>query len=227
VAILVRDRADAYALAGRLAAPDALQVADRFHLVRHVSDALKVLLHSRRWHPSASGCQSGLSPHPAATPTVSPTDASLKALQSTPRKRALWEAVQQHRDRGPSLRQLARTFGLDRRTLRRYLAADQPPMYPSRRPRPTQLSPYSDHLAARWALGCHHARRLSHELVQRGYQGSESMVRQVLQPWRLRQEARPSALTASPRSRLLLPPAGGLTEVAQEAFARVLQANPL
>ena len=46
VAILVRDRADAYALAGRQAAPHVLQVADRFHLVRNVGEALKTLLHS-------------------------------------------------------------------------------------------------------------------------------------------------------------------------------------
>src|SRR5215510_14290684 len=52
VTILARDRADAYALAGRQAAPDALQVADRFHLMRNVSAALKELLHSRRWRQS-------------------------------------------------------------------------------------------------------------------------------------------------------------------------------
>jgi transposase len=50
VAILVRDGADAYVLAGRQAAPDVLQVADRFHLVRNVGGALKTLLYSSRWH---------------------------------------------------------------------------------------------------------------------------------------------------------------------------------
>lgn len=49
VAVLARDRDDSHALAGRLAAPDALQVADRFHLVRNVSDALQGLLRSHRW----------------------------------------------------------------------------------------------------------------------------------------------------------------------------------
>lgn len=48
VAILVRDRADAYALAGRLANPEIMQVADRFHLVCNVGDALKELLRSQR-----------------------------------------------------------------------------------------------------------------------------------------------------------------------------------
>jgi transposase len=40
VTILVRDRAEAYALAGRQAVPEAFQVADRLHLVRNVGDAL-------------------------------------------------------------------------------------------------------------------------------------------------------------------------------------------
>jgi transposase len=47
VAILVHDRADAYALAGRSANPEIMQVADRFHLVCNVSDALQQLLHSQ------------------------------------------------------------------------------------------------------------------------------------------------------------------------------------
>jgi len=107
VAILVRDRAHADALAGRLAAPDALQVADRVHRLRHVSEALKALLPSRRWHPPATDPQPELSPHASTTLTVSPTDTPPKAMQPTPRTRAVWEAVQQRRGLGQSLRQLA------------------------------------------------------------------------------------------------------------------------
>jgi transposase len=53
------------------------------------------------------------------------------------------------------------------------------------------------------------------------------MVRKLLQPWRTPREASPSELTASRLSRLILQPAGRLTEADQEALARVLQANPL
>ena len=49
IRVLVRDRSEAYALAGRTGAPQAIQVVDRFHLARNVSDALKKLLRSRRW----------------------------------------------------------------------------------------------------------------------------------------------------------------------------------
>jgi transposase len=224
VTIFVHDRADAYALAGRQAVPDALQVADRFHLVRNVGDALKTLLHSRRWRP----------PTPAAPREGAPCGALANAAellskppQPTPRKRAIWEAVQQHRGLGQSLRQIAQALGLDRRTVRKYLAANQPPVYPARRPRPTQLSPYLSYLAERWAQGCHNARRLYRELVQHGYRGSEVMVRVVVRPWRVRQETCRQELTPSRLARLLLQPAGGLTEAEREALEGFLHANPL
>jgi hypothetical protein len=41
--------------------PEIVQVADRFHLARHVIDPLKQLLHSHRWHsPSAAAQHSPL-----------------------------------------------------------------------------------------------------------------------------------------------------------------------
>jgi transposase len=175
IAVLVSDRADAYALVGRVAAPDALQVADRFHLVRNVSDALKTLLHAHRWCQPPIMVQPADSPPLATVPTPSPDAIHSQAPQPTPRKRAVWEAVHQAQGLGQSGRQIARAAGRDRRTVRKYLAAAQPPVYPTRRPRPTQLTPYVGCLAERWAQGCHNARRLYHELVQQGYHGSESV----------------------------------------------------
>jgi hypothetical protein len=132
-----------------------------------VSGALKALLYSGRWHPPATGPQPELLPQTSTTPSASRTHTSPKACQPTPRKRAIWEAVQQRRGLGQSLRQIAPALGLDRRTVRKYLAADQPPVYPTRRPRPTQLTPYLEYLAERWTQGCHNARRLYHEWVPR------------------------------------------------------------
>jgi len=48
VEIIVRDRAEAYAEGARQGAPDAIQVADRFHLVQNASTALDELLKTRR-----------------------------------------------------------------------------------------------------------------------------------------------------------------------------------
>ena len=57
----------------------------------------------------------------------------------------------------------------------------------ARRPRPTQMTPYLSYLAERWAQGCHHARRLYQELIERGYRRSEGMARVVVRPCRRRQ----------------------------------------
>lgn len=227
VAILVRDRADAYARAGRQAAPDALQVADRFHLLRNVGNALKAVLHLQRWRQPATVAQPAGVPVMASELPASPAQHAKEFAQPTPRKRAMWEAVQQRRGLGQSLRQIARAVGLDRRTVRKYLTAEQPPVYPPRRPRPTQLSPYLSYLAERWTEGCHNARRLHQELVQRGYQGSEGMVRVVVRPWRGRQDTSRQELTSSRLARLVLQPASKLTEAEREALEGFLHVNPL
>ena len=126
VAILVRDRAGAYALAGRQAAPDALHVADRVHLIRNARDAFKAWLHSRRWHPPTTTAAPAVSPLVPSAPTSSPVESLHRVPRATPRKRASWEAVQRRRGLGQSLRQIAQVLGVDRRTVRKYLAAAQP-----------------------------------------------------------------------------------------------------
>ena len=110
--------------------------------------------------------------------------------------------------------------------MRKSLAGEQPPVYPPRRPRPTQLTPYLGYLAKRWAAGCHNARRLSQELVDRGDKGSASRVRKILPPWRARPEVGPLTLPPAPRTWLRLRPAARLTEGDRETLEGFLPANP-
>jgi len=51
----------------------------------------------------------------------------------TPRQQARWHAVQAAKRRGLSIRAIARVLGVSRNTVRRYVAADSPPVYPERR----------------------------------------------------------------------------------------------
>jgi hypothetical protein len=102
----------------------------------------------------------------------------------------------------------------------------QPPVYPVRRPRPTQLTPYVGYLAEHWTQGCHNASRLDRELVQRGSRGSAGMVRVVVRPWRTRQQGSPPALRPAQFSRLILQLAGRWTEGEQETLEAFLRVNP-
>jgi hypothetical protein len=136
--------------------------------VRNVGDALKALLHSRRWRQPSIATPPEIGLVATSAPPASAAEAPGNTVQPTPRKRLVWEAVQERRGLGQSLCQIAQAWGVDRRTVRRYVAMAQPPVYPARRRRPTQLTPYLGYLAERWAQGCHNARRLHQEVVRRG-----------------------------------------------------------
>ena len=225
VDILVRDRAEAYALAGHTAAPQALQVVDRFHLARNVSDALRELLRSRRWTIPAQ--ETGLAIHLEIYRVPAAAALEMKEPKATPRKEALWEAVQQRKGSGQYIRAMARELGVCRRTVRKYLAADRPPGYRSRQSRHTKLAPYLSYMHQRWQEGCHSARRIYGELVGRGYQGSESQVRATVRPWRSKRPSAPH--TNRPTTGFhwwVLRPNQHLRESSKQELADFLEANP-
>lgn len=219
IRVLARDRAEAYALAGRTAAPGALQVADRFHLVCNVSDALKELVRSGHWSlPTPVGESEKASGEPPSSGPTTPEEQP----QATPRKQAAWEAVQQRKATGQPIKSIARELGMDRRTVRKYLATNQAPVCSPRR---TKLTPYLLDLWQRWTQGCHNARRLYQELLQQGYRGSEGLVKRAVRPWRSTQKPpKPRQTAAFPW--LVLRPSSGLTDPEREELERILQANP-
>ncbi len=117
VEVLARDRAWAYRLAGQTALPQAQQVADRFHLLQNVSLALKDLLNSRRWQQPASSGEPG---------------SASSESRATRSKRGRSEAVRDLKDCGLSLSAIARKLSLNRKTVSKYMASDQPPEYAGR-----------------------------------------------------------------------------------------------
>lgn len=210
-----------------MGAPAAVQVADRFHLVHNISDALKELLRSRRWEAPAPTIEAEVAPSvpPAALPGhVSPD----REPEPTPRKRALWEEVQKRKDVGQSHSAMARELGVNRKTIGKYLRIEQPPAYGPRPKRGTKLTPYLPYLRQRWEEGCHNARWLHRELLARGYSGAETRVKEVVRPWR--REAPPQLQrnrSSSDFYWLVLQPSRRLTDRDQPELARILEANPI
>ncbi len=58
---------------------------------------------------------------------------STLARRPTIRQQARWDAIQEARGRGLSLRAMAKLLGMSRKTVRKYKSAVSPPVYPSRR----------------------------------------------------------------------------------------------
>ncbi len=184
VEIVARDRAGAYADGVRQGAPDAVQVADRRHLLRNLGDAVRAV--TDRHHASIrraakqAGEQQGAPPRPApaaAPDSPRPGAAAQRSQASLVRRQVRYEGAARLRAAGASIARIAAQLGAERKTIRRWLRAGGPPLW-RKPPRVGGLAPYLDRLERRWAEGCRNAALLWRELIPLGFSGRPGTVRQ-------------------------------------------------
>jgi transposase len=185
VEVVSRDRATAYAAGIREGAPQAVQVADRFHLLKNVTDALEHVL-TRRHAAVRQAAQADGPPAraPAAGPGAGPPPAARASPALRARRLARYQEVVALRARGWSAPAIAAQTGVSCGTIWRWLRAGG---FPERRRRtegPSQLAPFGPYLEQRWAEGCRSATRLWQELGRRGFAGSYTSVAGYVRPWR-------------------------------------------
>jgi transposase len=204
VEIISRDRANDYAEGARCGAPGAIQVADRFHLVKNVQEVLQRIVerHSVNLRVATATVNASLpvssapamftpedeqqidwSETIASTPPTcetAPADILPKYQQQIQERRAKRHAryceVQKLRKEGASIRQIARQLGIHVSTVRRFLP-DQFPERASRPPLPSILDPYVPFLTQQLMAGRDNGMQLWRELCRdHGYRGSRAMV---------------------------------------------------
>jgi transposase len=188
VQVVCRDRAGAYAEGARSGAPQAIQVADRWHLWHNLAQAVEktVIRHradlpdpqlqpTTEATPDAEDVRGlGAATHPAAT------DGRLVI-----RTRERYQAVQDLLAHGVSRSGIAQRLHLDPHTVRRFAnAATVEELLTRAGPRASLLDPFKPYLHQRWNAGCTDAARLTSELTAQGYRGSDKTVRRYLQPFR-------------------------------------------
>jgi transposase len=182
--VICRDRAGAYAEAAREGAPDAVQVADRWHLWHNLAEhtARAVARHRACLKQVAVAAeQAQPRPEPVMAAAVAPAAESGLAA----RMRDQHAAVQALASRGLGLRAIARDLGIDRKTARRFAQAITGDDAVARAiSRPTVLDRYRPHLQRRWTEGCHDAAVLHAEITALGYRGSLRTIYRYLQPLR-------------------------------------------
>jgi transposase len=192
VEVIGRDRAGTYAQGARKGAPTALQVADRFHVLVNLYDALKRLFARKHevLQQEADQQQASLKPVASsegvaeAVPSSAPlTPTAIEQQARRARRRSRYEEVMHLHEQGASQVAIATLVGLHRDTVRRYLsAAGFPEM--TRPGKRSRLDPYKDSLQQRWAEGEHHVKRLLVELEERGYRQGETSVYDYLRTLR-------------------------------------------
>lgn len=218
IEIISRDRSMGYAAAIRQAAPQAKAVADRFHIIKNLMEALEKQV-AREYTavrqlltPQAPGV-----PAPSDVPIACSAEQPATTWQEKRRQRsrqqrlACWEQVHTLAENGHTQQEIAEQVGIAIPTVRRYLRA---PTFAERRPHVCpggKLDAYQDYLLRRWQEGCHNALQLWRELKQQGFTGGATIVRNYVRSWRedegppLVRETRRAVPSVRTLSWLLLP----------------------
>lgn len=185
VQMITRDRALDYARGATDGAPQAIQVADRFHLLCNVRQAVeRALLRltptlRRQIALSATEAVVSIPSLEAAPPppryAPHPSLQRLQALRRTERAQR-YQAVQERAAQGQTQRQIAQACGLSTITVRRWLQTDTLP--PERRGyRATgKIDPSVPYVHTRLAAGCTNQSRLWREIREQGFTGTRSLV---------------------------------------------------
>lgn len=197
VQIICRDRAGAYAEGARAGAPDAEQVADRWHLWHNLCEAVqRVVIQHRTCLPEPATDPTADTVGAAEQPSATETPGLRPETPATARLRERYAAVRDLRGQGMQLKVIAARLGLHPDTVARYADAVTVDELLVSKHRPSKLDPFKDYLDARWNAGCTDAARLTEELRTQGYRGTDRTVRRYLEP--LREAGSPAAHAPSP-----------------------------
>lgn len=234
VQLISRDRAGEYARGAKKGAPKAIQVADRFHLSKNLSEVAERILspHRQALRQIRFVPASPRSVFPLAVRYLRPDRQQRKQeVQQARQGRA--EQIRRLLAQGVTQLAIARQLHLNRKTVALY--AKTPSIAPIARPaRAGILAPFTRYLSSRWLAGERNGVGLYREIVSQGYTGSRMTVERFLLGLRdLQEQGQLSAVLAAPVELtphravgLLLKRAEERTPEESQALLRVEQIHP-
>ena len=185
VEVIARERSTAYAEGARQGAPTAPQVADRFHLLQNLREALDqvCIMHGHVLDAVNETMRQQPVSRPdgaIAVPVPShalPLPAQQRAAQRQAHRQALHTQVWTLHRQGWTAPAIAQQVGRSLRTVQRDLRLATCAGRTRRSDLgDSVLNPYKPYLLERWNAGCYTAMRLFRALQQRGYSGSDGRV---------------------------------------------------
>lgn len=218
VEVISRDRASAYAAGGRSGAPDAVQVADRFHLLQNLAEALELAFtgHARELRDAEQArrravmAEDGLvRPDPPPPPKRPLAMAAARREQRMATHRQVWDLYRQ----GWPGERIACHLGIGRTTTYRHLKSE---VFPERKGRSdagcSSMDPWRDWIIERWNRGQRNGRQTLRDLRAKGFTGNYATVLRTLNRLRdAQQGAAPHRSRARPGPPLVAAPRQVLT----------------
>lgn len=190
IEIISRDRASCYSQAADLGAPDAIQVADRWHLLRNLGETLRRLLDKHNQELRLAAVDIAQSERDkelaqASTieqievteePEINSTPAAVREEQTLSKSELNFLEVKRLKSEGYSIRSIRRQTGLHRQTIKKYLKYEEYPQRVAPRRHASKALPFEDYLRKRWSEGETSHLQLWREIKDQGFTGSPASV---------------------------------------------------
>jgi transposase len=183
VKFISRDRQGSLAEGGRRGAPTARQVADRFHLVQNLQQAVETELVCRRaylkipaegFRRQAETDQAPKTVQPLAQPRRARPDPGQEEVRQQRRQRKveLFQMVKSLCAQEVKVSEIMRQTGISRGLANKWLRLEECPPRAKRTSRPGMAEDFREELWRRWEQGQREGKQLFAEILERGYVGS-------------------------------------------------------
>lgn len=235
VEIITRDRSGSYSEGAKQGAPDAIQIADRFHLLVNLTETLKQVVQRNpgmlklSQPPASSSGTENAEKEPAVEQEVAQAVSA-----SLSQKQELYKQIQNLRQQGIELRNIAKSLGVAVNTAMKYANLPEPPAKQIRSHRKTLG--FGQYIGKRWDEGTRSPKQLFLELLDLGYKGSYQTIARYVAELRgpacnhrhayEAPKAPPLTLSVSKTAFLLGKPAEKLDEDEQKVIEHLCQASP-
>ncbi|MFG2594324.1 ISL3 family transposase [Streptomyces sp. NPDC048438] len=179
VKVICRDRSSSYAEGARIGAPQAEQVADRYHLWANLGQAVEKTVNGHRSRLAEPSSQ------PADTPDEPQVVQLPTELKIVTRLREQHAAAHELWQEGMSKAGIGRKLGLHQATVRKLVnAPSADDVVAKSLQRAHVVDPYVGYLHRRWNDGVRNATQLYREIQEQGYPGGELAVQRHLRQYR-------------------------------------------
>jgi transposase len=211
IELIARDRDGLYADASRQGAPQAKQIADRFHLIQNLRGAVERQLcglerpiRGYRTSPGHRLFTDNVRPDGGADEgeALEPTHVSGRSFLL-----AAFAKVRIMYDAGETVAAITRKLHLTRRIVDKWVRLESLPERARMAPKSSTPAKFANYLRDRWKDGEKNGRRLLKEVREQGYTGCYSQLAAYVAPWR--EKAEKKSMPPSPVGTLPLDPRTG------------------
>ena len=200
VQLISRDRSGDYATGASNGAPHAVQVADRFHVQKNLSEAVERIFHRYRQALQQIVIANSASSSVRVATRIPRPERQGQREQTRSKRMQRYQAVRDLYLQGISLSEIARRFHMGRMTVQKFAYAETYAETAAYRVKAGMLHPYEASLRERWQQGSRNGAQLSREVVAMGYPGKRKQVARLVAHLRTQSKAGAVDFSAHPQA---------------------------